>query len=134
MKVNIGRVKLILMLALSIHYMMVMAQQDRDLSLMDWNKIAVNDELNLLFNDLVLSDRIIDTNIEGWCEGICPPKRYVGITHIPSADFNIYLAFHNSVTPKITTSFEVSLNYAGVMNIKGLFLLRKRSKKAAWFD
>lgn len=51
--------------------------------------------------------------------------RHVEIVHTPSSDFNIYLAFNNSVTPKIMTSFEVSLNYAGVMNVKSLIFLRR---------
>lgn len=53
------------------------------------------------------------------------PKRYMSITHVPENDFNIYLSFNNSITPNILTSFEVSLNYAGVMNIRSLIVLRK---------
>ena len=116
-----------LVVVLNVHHLMIIAQPASKFTY--WENAATNgDELELVLNSLATYNRVVDASIEDWCSRSCMQKRYVGITHVPSLDFNIYLAYHHSITPKLSTSFEVSLNYAGVMNIKSLFLLRKRNR------
>ncbi|WP_436515881.1 hypothetical protein [Ekhidna sp. To15] len=112
----------ILLALLQICFLVGIAQPENKL---DFNPQYLNEDKSpeLVVNKQVLKDRMMNGSINK-----CPPKRYMGITHAPSIDFNIYLALHNSITPKIMTSFEVSLNYAGVMNIKSLFFLRKKAQ------
>ncbi|MEO9484422.1 MAG: hypothetical protein ABJG47_13280 [Ekhidna sp.] len=57
-----------------------------------------------------------------------PKKEHVGITHLPSLDFNIYLTFYRSISPRTLTSLEISLNYTGVMNVRNLIFLRKKDR------
>ncbi len=88
----------------------------------DW-RISIDS--NLIESDLKVDiDRIL---IDGGNEEL-GSDRYVGITHTPSVDFNIYLTFNNAINSRIQTSFEVSLNYSGVMNIRSTIALRRRER------
>lgn len=81
---------------------------------------------DLLFNSLASLELVLKERFENWCTNECQHRRYVGITHVPAYDFNIYLTVNESVSPTIKASLEISLNYAGVMNVKSLILLRKK--------
>ena len=87
------------------------------------------DNLKFVLNRMADLETTQLINMTEWGEDEIVQRRYMGITHVPSSDFNIYLTFNNAVTPRILTSLEVSLNYAGVMNLKSQILLRKRSNK-----
>ena len=52
----------------------------------------------------------------------------IGITHNPSSDFNIYLTFNKKVASGIRTSIDLSLNYAGIMNVRSVITLRGKQR------
>lgn len=85
----------------------------------------VSQYLELRLSQLQATDFEMNNLRNNWNLEHETSKRYLSITHVPENDFNIYLSFNNSITPNILTSFEVSLNYAGVMNIRSLIVLRK---------
>ncbi|MEP1033416.1 hypothetical protein [Ekhidna sp.] len=125
---KIGSIKLALMLALSLHYILASAQPSTDFVHLR-QSTSENKAFELVLNRLTTYDRVISESFSDWCLKRCEKRRYIGITHTPSSDFNIYLTINNSLTPKIKTSLEVSLNYTGVMNIRSLILLGKKGQK-----
>lgn len=124
-----GGVKLGLMLVLFIHHILVTGQVKTE-----WADVARDSKtdqyLEFAISQLATYEGALNVGIEGLCPKTCPSKTYFGITHVPSEDFNIYLTFYNSVTPVIQASFEVSLNYAGVMNIRSIISLRKKERRS----
>ena len=57
-------------------------------------------------------------------------KEFIEILHNPSQDFNIYLSIHNSSESDVQLSFDLSLNYTGIMNLRSRVLLRKKKSEA----
>lgn len=119
--------KLGLLLTLMLYHHSGMSQYAMDLIALEQfkmngkvDKMEVKRTLSLMY---LIKEGIVHENIKS-----IEAKRFMGITHTPALDFNIYLTFANSITPGIRTAFEVSLNYSGVMNFKGQIMLRKKRR------
>lgn len=122
--------KLTVALLLNVHYLLVIGQTTTNECGFSELKGETSKYLELVL-DLMQKNERIQWEGAGWdfeTFGVSS-RQHIGITHVPSMDFNIYLTVRNPITPKITTSLDVSLNYAGVMNIRNLILLGKKNQK-----